>query len=69
MGFPVSALPILTIIATVIDVPATVLNIEGDIASSMLVGRLVDGKHFLKEKLIYDNCQIYRFVNFFVPNF
>ena len=50
MGFPVAALPILTIIATVIDAPATVLNVVGDTASSMLVGRMVDGKNFLKKK-------------------
>jgi len=50
MGFPVSALPILTIIATIIDAPATVLNVVGDSASSMLVGRMVDGKKFLKSK-------------------
>lgn len=50
MGFPTSALPILTIIATVIDAPATVLNVVGDTASSMLVGRMVDGKNFLQEK-------------------
>lgn len=50
MGFPAAALPILTIIATVIDAPATVLNVVGDTASSMLVGRMVDGKKFLKEK-------------------
>lgn len=50
MGFPAAALPILTIIATVIDAPATVLNVVGDTVSSMLVGRLVDGKKFLKKK-------------------
>ena len=50
MGFPASALPILTIIATVIDAPATVLNVVGDTASSMLVGRMVDGKNFLNKK-------------------
>lgn len=44
MGFPAAALPILTIIATVIDAPATVLNVVGDTASSMLVARCVDGK-------------------------
>lgn len=48
MGFPAAALPILTIIATVIDAPATVLNVVGDTASSMLVARLVDGKNYLK---------------------
>lgn len=49
MGFPLAALPILTIIATVIDAPATLLNVVGDTVSSMLVGRLVDGKNFLKK--------------------
>lgn len=44
MGFPVSALPILTIIATIIDAPATVLNVVGDSAASLLVKKLVDGK-------------------------
>ena len=49
MGFPASALPILTIIATVIDAPATVLNVVGDTASSMLVARSVDGKNWLNK--------------------
>ena len=49
LGFPIYALPILTIIATIIDAPATVLNVTGDTASSMLVSRIVDKKKFLKE--------------------
>ena len=49
LGFPVYALPILTIIATIIDAPATVLNVTGDTASSMLVSRIIDKKNFLKE--------------------
>ena len=44
MGYPVSSLPILTIIATIIDAPATVLNVVGDDVSSMMVARIVDGK-------------------------
>ena len=44
MGFTPAALPILTIIATIIDAPATVLNVVGDTASSMLVSKMVDGK-------------------------
>ena len=47
MGYPVAALPILTIIATIIDMPATVLNVVGDDVSSMMVTRIVDGKLFL----------------------
>ena len=50
MGFPVAALPILTIIATIIDAPATVLNSVGDSAASMLVARVVDGKDWINKK-------------------
>lgn len=50
LGFPVTALPILTIIATIIDPPATMLNVVGDTASSMMVARITDGKKWLKEK-------------------
>ena len=48
MGFPIEALPILTIIATIIDPPATLLNVVGDTSSSMLVARVVDGKKWMK---------------------
>ena len=50
MGFPVAALPILTIIATIIDPPATVLNVIGDTSSSMIASRMVDGKDWMKSK-------------------
>ena len=49
MGFPVAALPILTIIATIIDPPATMLNVIGDTSSSMLAARIVDGKDWMKK--------------------
>lgn len=48
LGFPSSALPILSIIATIIDAPATVLNVVGDSCSSLIVARIIDGKKFLK---------------------
>ena len=50
MGYPVAALPILTIIATIIDPPATMLNVVGDTVSSMMVTRVVDGKEWLDNK-------------------
>ena len=50
MGYPVAALPILTMIATIIDAPATVLNSVGDSAASMLVARIVDGKNWITRK-------------------
>ena len=48
LGYPVAVLPILTIIATIIDMPATVLNVVGDSCSSLIVARIIDGKNFLK---------------------
>lgn len=50
LGYPVAALPILTIIATIIDAPATMLNVVGDTASSMMVARVVDGKDWMEKK-------------------
>ena len=49
MGYPVAALPILTMIATIIDPPATVLNVVGDTSSSMLAARIVDGKDWMNK--------------------
>ena len=46
LGFPSSALPIILIIATIIDAPATVLNVVGDSCSSIIVARIIDGKDF-----------------------
>lgn len=50
MGYPIAALPILTIIATIIDPPATMLNVVGDSSSSMLAARIVDGKNWINKK-------------------
>lgn len=50
LGFPIGSLGMLTIIATIIDPPATMLNVVGDSACSMLVARIVDGKKWLKMK-------------------
>ena len=50
MGYPISALPILTITATIIDIPATMLNVTGDSVSSMMVARVVEGKGWIDNK-------------------
>lgn len=50
MNYNVAALPILTIIATIIDAPATLLNVVGDSASAMLVARTVEGKKWIEKK-------------------
>ena len=51
MGYPVAALPILTMIATIIDAPATALNVVGDTVSSMMVARVVDGKDWMNKSV------------------
>lgn len=50
LGYPVAALPLLTMVATIIDAPATMLNVVGDTSSSMLVSRMVDGKDWMDKK-------------------
>ena len=50
LGYPLGTLPILTIIATIIDPPATVLNVVGDSASAQLISRIVDGKNWFIKK-------------------
>lgn len=50
MNYNVAALPILTIIATIIDAPATLLNVVGDSASAMLVARTVEDKNWIEKK-------------------
>lgn len=49
LNYNVSALPILTIIATIIDAPATLLNVIGDTASSMLVTKTVEKNNWLEK--------------------
>jgi Na+/H+-dicarboxylate symporter len=49
IGAPLTALPMLTIVATIIDPPATMLNVVGDSTVSMLTARWVDGKDWMKE--------------------
>lgn len=50
MNYNVAALPILTIVATIIDAPATLLNVVGDSASAMMVTRVVEGKNWINKK-------------------
>jgi Na+/H+-dicarboxylate symporter len=46
-GFPPQALIMIAAITLLIDAPATLLNVNGDSVSSMLVARLVEGKNWL----------------------
>ncbi|MBE6144210.1 MAG: dicarboxylate/amino acid:cation symporter [Firmicutes bacterium] len=44
-GFPLEAFPIIATIGWLIDPPATCLNVVGDVSSSMLVSKMVEGKN------------------------
>lgn len=50
-GFSPEVLPIIAVISTIIDAPATVLNSTGNTVCSMMVARLVEGKDWLKKSL------------------
>lgn len=47
-GFPPEVLPIIAVISTIIDAPATLLNSTGNVVCAMLIARLVEGKAWLK---------------------
>jgi Na+/H+-dicarboxylate symporter len=49
-GFPMEAFPIITMIGTLVDAPATMLNAVGDNVASMLVARILGGKNWIKAK-------------------
>lgn len=47
-GFPPAALPVIAVISTIIDAPATLINSSGNTVCAMLVARFVDGKNWIK---------------------
>jgi Na+/H+-dicarboxylate symporter len=46
-GFPIVAMPIISMIGTLVDPPATMVNAIGDNVSSMLVARILGGKSWM----------------------
>jgi Na+/H+-dicarboxylate symporter len=52
-GFPIEVLPIIAVISTIIDAPATLLNSTGNTVCSMMVTRLVEGSG-KRAKLLQD---------------
>lgn len=49
-GFPPEVLPIIAIISTIIDAPATLLNSTGNTVCAMMITRIVEGKNWLASK-------------------
>ncbi|WP_033827610.1 dicarboxylate/amino acid:cation symporter [Bacillus andreraoultii] len=50
-GFPPEVLPVIAVISTIIDAPATLLNSTGNTVCGMLVARLIEGKDWLKKSV------------------
>lgn len=50
-GFPAEALPIISMVGTIVDAPATLVNSSGDNVASALVSRLIYGKNWRVKKV------------------
>jgi len=48
-GFPTVAIPIMVLIGTITDAPATAVNVTGDTGLAMIIARFVEGKEWLKK--------------------
>jgi Na+/H+-dicarboxylate symporter len=48
-GFPLESFPIITMIGTLVDAPATMINAIGDNVASMLVARMLGNKNWMTE--------------------
>ena len=66
-GFSPEVLPIIAVISTIIDAPATVLNSTGNTVCSMMVARLGEGKEWMKVKLSKNkNVLIYKYKSYII---
>ncbi|MBW4844361.1 MAG: dicarboxylate/amino acid:cation symporter [Lachnospiraceae bacterium] len=50
-GFPTVAIPVMVLIGTITDAPATVVNVTGDTGLAMVIARIVDGKDWMKKAI------------------
>jgi Na+/H+-dicarboxylate symporter len=48
-GFPTVSIPIMVLIGTITDAPATAVNVTGDTGLAMIVTRCIEGKDWLKK--------------------
>ena len=47
-GFPIEAMPIITMLGTLVDPPATMVNVVGDNVCGMLVARVMNGPRWME---------------------
>ncbi|KSV58023.1 dicarboxylate/amino acid:cation symporter [Acetivibrio ethanolgignens] len=48
-GFPTVSIPIMVLIGTITDAPATAVNVTGDTGLAMIIARFVEGKDWMKK--------------------
>ncbi|MDD5634667.1 MAG: dicarboxylate/amino acid:cation symporter [Candidatus Omnitrophica bacterium] len=48
-GFPIESMPIITMLGTLVDPPATMVNVVGDNVSGMLVARVMNGPKWMEK--------------------
>ncbi|MDR2976605.1 MAG: dicarboxylate/amino acid:cation symporter [Streptococcaceae bacterium] len=48
-GFPEVSIPIMILIGTITDAPATAINATGDVGVGMMLSRIIDGKGWIKK--------------------
>ena len=51
-NFPPESIPIMVLIGTITDAPATAINVTGDVGVAMILNRIIEGKDWMKKKLI-----------------
>jgi Na+/H+-dicarboxylate symporter len=51
-GFPAEALPVISMIGTLVDPPATMVNATGDTVAGMMISRLLGGKAWLSQSQV-----------------
>lgn len=49
-GFPPETIPIMVLLGTITDAPATAINVTGDAGVAMIISRIVEGKNWRKNK-------------------
>ena len=53
-GFPQTALPMMVMIGTLTDAPATVMNVTGDTGLAMVIARIIEGKKWVNEEVLQE---------------
>jgi Na+/H+-dicarboxylate symporter len=48
-GFPAVSVPIMVLIGTITDAPATAVNVTGDTGLAMVIARFIEGKDWIKK--------------------